>query len=44
MKALTIVGVDVSKLKLDSTLLPATQNRQVTNTQKGFDQWEGKAI
>jgi transposase len=40
MKALTIVGVDVSKLTLDSTLLPATQNRQVANTAKGFAQWK----
>jgi transposase len=40
MKALTIVGVDVSKLTLDSTLLPAAHNRQVTNTPKGFAQWK----
>lgn len=40
MKARTIVGVDVSKLTLDSTLLPAAQNRQVLNTAKGFAQWK----
>ena len=40
MKAQTIVGVDVSKLTLDSTLLPARQNRRVTNTAKGFAQWK----
>ncbi len=39
MKARTIVGVDVSKLTLDSKLLPAAQHRQVTNTLKGFNQW-----
>jgi len=40
MKARTIVGVDISKLTLDSRLLPAAQNRQVANTQKGFNQWK----
>jgi transposase len=40
MKARTIVGVDVSKLTLDSKLLPAAQSRQVANTQKGFGQWK----
>lgn len=40
MKARTIVGVDISKLTLDSKLLPAAQNRQVANTQKGFNQWK----
>jgi transposase len=40
MKARTIVGVDVSKLTLDSTLLPADQSRQVTNNPKGFSQWK----
>jgi len=41
MKARTIVGVDVSKLTLDATLLPADQSRQVTNNNKGFSQWKG---
>lgn len=40
MKARTIIGVDVSKATLDSVLLPATEHRQVTNTQKGFNQWK----
>lgn len=40
MKARTIVGVDVSKLTLDSTVLPADKSRQVTNNQKGFSQWK----
>lgn len=40
MKARTIVGVDVSKLTLDSKLLPAAVSRRVANTQKGFNQWK----
>ena len=40
MKARTIVGVDVSKLTLDSTILPAQESKQVTNTRQGFKQWK----
>lgn len=40
MKARTIVGVDVSKLTLDSKLLPAEESKQVTNSRQGFKQWK----
>src|SRR5437773_2281636 len=40
MKARTIVGVDVSKLTLDSSILPADESKQVTNTRQGFKQWK----
>ena len=40
MKARTIVGVDVSKLTLDSSVLPVDQNAQVQNTRQGFKQWK----
>ena len=40
MKARTIVGVDVSKLTLDSTVLPVGQNAQVQNSRQGFKQWK----
>jgi hypothetical protein len=36
MKARTIVGVDVSKLTLDSALLPADQIRQVQTIRKAL--------
>lgn len=39
MKAQTIIGVDVSKLKLDSVLLPAGKHLQITNDKEGFSQW-----
>jgi transposase len=39
MKAQTIIGVDVSKLKLDSVLLPGSRHLQVTNDKEGFAQW-----
>ena len=39
MKAQTIIGVDVSKLKLDSALLPAGKHLQITNNKEGFAQW-----
>jgi transposase len=39
MKAQTIIGVDVSKLKLDSVLLPASKHLQITNNKEGFAQW-----
>jgi len=39
MKAQTIIGVDVSKLKLDSVLLPAGNYLQITNDKEGFSQW-----
>lgn len=39
MKAQTIIGVDVSKLKLDSVLLPGSKHLQITNDKKGFAQW-----
>lgn len=40
MKARTIVGVDVSKLTLDSSVLPVDENAQVQNSKKGFKQWK----
>ena len=40
MKARTIVGVDVSKLTLDSAMLPINESKQVTNTRQGFRQWK----
>jgi transposase len=40
MKARTIVGVDVSKLTLDSSVLPVDQNVQVQNNRQGFKQWK----
>jgi transposase len=40
MKARTIIGVDVSKLTLDSRMLPANQHKQVTNNQQGFKLWK----
>lgn len=40
MKARTIVGVDVSKLTLDSTILPAQESKQTANTPQGFKQWK----
>ena len=39
MKARTIIGVDVSKLKLDCVLLPGHKHLQITNDKKGFAQW-----
>lgn len=40
MKARTIIGVDVSKLTLDSAVLPADESKQVANTRQGFKQWK----
>lgn len=40
MKARTIVGVDVSKLTLDSSVLPVDQNIQIQNSKQGFKQWK----
>src|SRR5829696_1441592 len=39
MKPCTIIGVDVSKLKLDSVMLPHQKNLQIANHQKGFTRW-----
>jgi transposase len=39
MKGCTIIGVDVSKLKLDFMLLPQTKGLQVENNKKGFTRW-----
>lgn len=40
MKARTIIGVDVSKLTLDSAVLPADESKQVANARQGFKQWK----
>lgn len=40
MKARTIVGVDVSKLTLDSSVFPVDENAQVLNSKQGFKQWK----
>jgi transposase len=39
MKPRTIVGVDASKLKLDSVMLPLGKSLQITNDKKGFIRW-----
>jgi transposase len=39
MKARTIVGVDASKLTLDSVMLPLRKDLQITNSKKGFNRW-----
>ncbi len=39
MKACTIIGVDASKLKLDSVMLPHAKSIQVLNHKKGFGNW-----
>lgn len=39
MKACTIIGVDASKLKLDSVMLPGSKNLQIINCKKGFSKW-----
>lgn len=41
MKPRTIIGVDASKLTLDSMMLPQTKMMQVVNQQKGFTCWIG---
>jgi transposase len=39
MKAQTIIGVDVSKLKLDCFMLPCGKSLQISNEKKGFTRW-----
>ena len=39
MKARTIIGVDVSKLKLDFWILPHEKSLQIVNDKKGFAAW-----
>lgn len=39
MKARTIIGVDVSKHKLDCAMLPLQRSLQITNDKKGFTRW-----
>jgi transposase len=39
MKPCTIIGVDVSKLKLDFVLLPDQKSLQVVNQREGFTRW-----
>ena len=39
MKPCTIIGVDVSKLTLDSVMLPLAKSLQIMNQKKGFTRW-----
>lgn len=39
MKDCTIIGVDVSKLKLDTVMLPGGKSLQILNQNKGFTRW-----
>lgn len=39
MKPRTIVGVDASKLKLDSVMLPGGKGLEIINNRKGFIRW-----